>query len=649
MLPLITTPREKHAHVIPDSRPLSPEGSISSQICSSEGTSPYASSSPASELSQGLLEQGVCEQYKLELVGRTNLDAHLRARLIEAFWCIGCEPRIETVREIMRSSDSRVALTMFHNVLLEDGVGLEEFKEKMRYYRRMQRLPMRPESPSDPFVLYKARKWFKVRLVSAFIPFRSHFTSKNLFPQFTVREKAVLRISSFLTTVCFALTSFLWLVLFGLTISGTITSVSLADCLASLLLWILLSTSQVARESMCWSEEGLRSEAAYQYERFLLYYLNDFTSEFGEKQSGIEAAFRMFDDCGYSDMQIDVLMSHSSHAYALKLRRERLNGGQTRTGSIHDELEQIREKRRKKLEKVETEKKMTENEKYATRFAMYHPTSNKFVPLIFSIIVSMTPAVIRHVSHNERSIFDYGLQNIEIFVQVVEIVYIWIMLYAFNIIILADAYNDISVYRQFASWLDSSLKDEFDSETMTFRLHSGSNVEAFRTLHRFVFLVYSSFIEYHLAAFEFASFIAICSCVLVFSMTIMDVEFNVSMGLLFVMGSVITVAMTYVFFNASNLYSVLVLNIVRGLNAHQRKNCIEIDYLQTISIQRTEDMTNLKKANEKIGRLISEIVDEHHPVKLWKCLPLTKDNVIKLAGALVASLFTTVLRMALKS
>ena len=44
----------------------------------------------------------------------------------------------------------------------------------------------------------------------------------------------------------------------------------------------------------------------------------------------------------------------------------------------------------------------------------------------------------------------------------------------------------------------------------------------------------------------------------------------------------------------------------------------------------------LLKANEKISDLAEKIVDLRRPVLLWHVLPLTKENVIKLGGALAA-------------
>ena len=40
-------------------------------------------------------------------------------------------------------------------------------------------------------------------------------------------------------------------------------------------------------------------------------------------------------------------------------------------------------------------------------------------------------------------------------------------------------------------------------------------------------------------------------------------------------------------------------------------------------------------------------VEEHKPILLWHVFPLLRGVVIKLGGALVASLFTTVLRVKL--
>ena len=142
---------------------------------------------------------------------------------------------------------------------------------------------------------------------------------------------------------------------------------------------------------------------------------------------------------------------------------------------------------------------------------------------------------------------------------------------------------------------------------------------------------------------QVAALVAIFATVLVFLMALYNMPLDVTMVLLFVLGLVISIIMTYLFFNTAKTHSILVNNVVWGLNAQRRKNNIEIDWHEYDQ----EKISDLKRANTKISDLAEQIVDEHKPVLLWNVLPLTKQNVIKLGGALAASLFTTVLRVAL--
>ena len=190
---------------------------------------------------------------------------------------------------------------------------------------------------------------------------------------------------------------------------------------------------------------------------------------------------------------------------------------------------------------------------------------------------------------------------------------------------------------------------------MTMRLDTGSNVNAYENLHTFTFTLYSSTCEFHLAAMEVGGIISIFATAMVFSMALVNVPFNVSMVLLIALGSIMAALMTYVFFNTAKTHNILVKKVVLGLNAQRRKNNVEIDWLEVCSSEgdlkpdAAAKIRDLRSANSKIVDLAEKIVDEHKPVLLWHVLPLTKENVIELGGALAASLFTTVLRMALAS
>ncbi|GMH58157.1 hypothetical protein TrRE_jg3219 [Triparma retinervis] len=590
------------------------------------------------------------------LTGKSTLGANLQSKIFEAFWSVGCEPDFTIARELHSLSSARSKISLFRKVLEGDCVTEDVLTRKVLYFRKMKRLPERPEGPEEPFKLQTARGWFFRRLAGACIPFGPYFMGTDrLFPQYTEREKAVLRVSRSSLALVLGVSESLWLVNFVLVATGSIDSITVTDNVISVLLLVLLITSQVYRESRCWSVEGLRSEAAYQFERFLLHYIDDFTSERGEKCSGLKVVAQMMDDCRFTESQVSILMTPSSHVYALKQLNLKLKGEKRRRSSMDIEVSSLLEACQKTSEMDKGQAK--ENELYDRRFALNQLSLNKILPLVIAVFAGLVPPAMRYVMANERSLFDASGNGLETFAQVMEILFYSSLIYAYTVVVLSDSINDTEIISRMARWAQAFLKDASESESLTIRLFNGRNVLAFRTMHRFMFSTYACYAQYHLAAFEVASLVAIFSSALVFAMSILDVKLNVGMATLLGMGTVITAVMTYIFYKTSKAHSILVKNVVRGLTAQRRRNNIEVDYIETmakskgsaISAGDAETINELNKATKMIHDLCEEIVDEHAPVKLWNILPLTKDNILKLAGALAASLFTTGLRLALKS
>eukprot|EP00520_Triparma_pacifica_P014671 CAMPEP_0118637956 /NCGR_PEP_ID=MMETSP0785-20121206/3428_1 /TAXON_ID=91992 /ORGANISM="Bolidomonas pacifica, Strain CCMP 1866" /LENGTH=650 /DNA_ID=CAMNT_0006529175 /DNA_START=51 /DNA_END=2000 /DNA_ORIENTATION=+ len=630
-----------HAKVIPS--PVSSSEDSHQGSTSLSQVNPPNSPAKVSKQASVLTGEEVA-QYKALLVGEARLDAHLRQMIVEALWAVGCEP--ETMQSIMKSLDSTAALTLFHNELIANGVGIEELTKKLTYFRKMDRLPLRPEGPEDPFKLQSMWPFFTTRLVTCFIPFLAYFTAHLYIPQSNEREKSLLEISKTFSVIL-TIAYLLWWVNVCLIVAGTISSVSMIDCAVMFLTYFIFVASQVAREAQYWSEEGRRIESAYQFERFLLHYTDEFTSELGVKISGYDVLFRMMAHTGQLDSQSSVLEAPAVHAYARSQTRQHLQGGWRRQSSMRQELELLKAG----LAEQAKTKQDKEDEFYSNRYAIYKvKTFSKLYPFLASIIAAFTPSVFRHFLPEERSLFD-GLDSSETIGQIIEIILIFMYVNCYNLVILGTAQKDVSALRHFAIWIEGSLKDQYQMETLRLRLYSRENVGAFRTIHRLVFSVYASYSEYHLASFQVSSIIAIFASALVFALAIMDVSFLVAMALLFLIGTEVTIIMTYVFYNTAKTHTILVNSVNRGLHAQIRKNVIEIDFLETLAktrgADRAAEIEELSKANMMIHHLIIEIKDEHRPLKLWGFLPLTKDNIIKLAGALAASLFTTALRVAL--
>jgi len=237
---------------------------------------------------------------------------------------------------------------------------------------------------------------------------------------------------------------------------------------------------------------------------------------------------------------------------------------------------QIKFKKLKELREQEQQKKAEYyNRRYGRTFK-----SEKTFSLVLSFLAVFTPSLIRAVLLDEESILKQGaeLNGLETFAQIAEIIYILVMVFSFAVAVLSSALGDIYCHRLFSNWVKDCLSDQFDVDPLTLRLCTAGNVDAYRTLHRFVFGFYMSYSEYHLAAFEHCSLVAILASALVFGMSFLNVDFNVGTALLFRLGCVITCSMTCVFYNIAKTHSILVSDVVPGLNFQKRKNNIELNF-----------------------------------------------------------------------
>ncbi|GMI40932.1 hypothetical protein TrCOL_g5627 [Triparma columacea] len=575
-----------------------------------------------------------------------KINSRVRCNITEALWAVGCMPKVETMHGILNAPDLETCVSLFTEELVRNRVGVRELEDKVQFFLKMKRLPMRPEvaDENDPYTLQKQLPWFIGRLFTAFVPGAPIFTTKYFFPQFTPREKSVYFVSSVIIGVVLAIAIVLWGVNFCLIVSGSIQSITLADSLISFLLYFLLVTSQVARESKVWSEHGQRLKESLFFERFKLRYGNPFISEEGGQISPLSMAFCMLRECNTFEADSSYLTDVSPHVYALALQNSQLGDLDeiSLPASLRSEIDNY-------VASQNTGTEEDDNENINKKFALHQLSPNKVLPLLFAFAWGLTPMVVRYFLPNESSILS-GDSGIEAFAQVMECLYIVDMIYCENVVVLVDGLRDTTNQRRYAKWLESSLKDCSEVDTCTIRLDSSNNVDAFANLYRFASALNVDLVEFHIGAFEIATLIAIFASSLVFAMVLADFPFSVGMVLLFGYGTVTTVIITRVFYSIALTHSILVKRVVRGLHTQRRKNNVEIDYLETLAKDCDEEyLKDLKRANTKISDLCEELVDQHMPRKLWKVLPLNTDNIIKLAGALAASLFTTVLRFALKT
>ena len=110
-------------------------------------------------------------------------------------------------------------------------------------------------------------------------------------------------------------------------------------------------------------------------------------------------------------------------------------------------------------------------------------------------------------------------------------------------------------------------------------------------------------------------------------------------SVLFMFGSLVLLALTRIFVIIAVSYKFITKGVVRGLHLQIHYNCLS---KSDDGLDKDRDF-KLEQTNILLTSLATAIF-EKAPMRLFGKIPLTSENVFKLGGAVLASLFTTVLR-----
>ncbi|GMH84263.1 hypothetical protein TrVE_jg7720 [Triparma verrucosa] len=570
------------------------------------------------------------------LLPRQHKPRFFASDLHDIIYSVGVEPDIESMHKLLETLSSpspAETLQGLQSILKDFGVTFSELTTKLNYYRRNRRLPLRPDHLT--FKLKPMRKYFLGRAFSmTFMPVYQMRLTKYYFPRATPNETSIYNftqtyITGLLSTVTLAI---LLLTLLYILHIDTKMTVDEWNILVDVLLTTILPFAQAARESIVWSIEGQRLKETSHYYRHILVY----SSFRRPEMSGLETVHRMFIETGEKDM-VYLLTKHSAHTYARNEAMKRTKSMMRRRSTIDEEI------MKSKVKYSDIESELMRVDKQYNLCVM---SINKWFPLILAIAFAFIPTIINYRT-GALTIFDNSCPGIAKFAGALEIVIIFFVSYSTNLVLLTDAFNSTLCMLKFARWLINSLKTENMDSSHELRLDSPDQVQAFDQLHRYIFTTFFWESYFHIKAFEMMTLIAILACIAVFSISLLNLPISGPLVLLWLIGATITAAMAFVFHFTAKTHSILTKDIVKGLRAQRRLNNIHYELQQN-----DEELglaADLQKANSLIDDLCQAIIDEHDPVKLWGVLPLTKENTIKMAGAMAASLFTTVLRIAMTS
>ncbi|GMI42838.1 hypothetical protein TrCOL_g4920 [Triparma columacea] len=554
--------------------------------------------------------------------------------LHDILYSVGVEPDIESMQKLLKTLSSPSpgdTLQGLQSILKDFGVTFSELTTKLNYYRRNRRLPLRPDHST--FKLKPMKKYFVGRaLPLLFMPVYSLWLTKDYFPRATPNEIAIYNIThSAINGLTITVSTMVILLILLFLIQDSEMTIDGWNLFVDAFIFTIIPTAVAARESIVWSIEGQRLKETNHIYRHILVY-----SKFRRPEmTGIEAVHRMFIESGEKDM-VYLLKKHSAHVYARNEAMKRKSMAPRRS-SIDEEIMKS---------KVEYSNIEGEIKRVDKQYNLCVLSLNKWVPLILAITFAFIPTIINDMT-GVLTIFDRSCAGIAKFAGALEILIIFFTCYATNLVLLNDAFASTRCMIKFARWLVNSLKTENMDSSHEFRLDSPDQVQAFDQLHRYIFSMFFWESCFHIKAFEMMTLIAILACIGVFSISLLNLPISGPLVLLWLIGTIITAAMAFVFHSTANTHKILTKDVVKCLRAQRRLNNIHYEVQQN-----DEELglaADLQKANLLLDDLCQAIIDEHDPVKLWGILPLTKENTIKMAGAMAASLFTTVLRIAMTS
>jgi len=107
-----------------------------------------------------------------------------------------------------------------------------------------------------------------------------------------------------------------------------------------------------------------------------------------------------------------------------------------------------------------------------------------------------------------------------------------------------------------------------------------------------------------------------------------------------IMGTLMMALAVKVLHGVSKVHDGLHKDLVKALNFQRRQNTRQMRE-EKMGKERREEVVAV---NERIDRLVEEILETRTQVKLLGLLPLTKENVFKVSAATFTTLFATALR-----
>ncbi|GMI33376.1 hypothetical protein TeGR_g8456 [Tetraparma gracilis] len=272
--------------------------------------------------------------------------------------------------------------------------------------------------------------------------------------------------------------------------------------------------------------------------------------------------------------------------------------------------------------------------------ALYNPFAlglNKLVPHIIGLLMALVPIVFSEATGSRKTVLGGDQPGLDGAVDVILTATLWILSSAAVLVIFDAATRDrIAV---------NALTKQVIATAKSGRLVLVAEIESLRALYRFVETLSSATMRFHVAAMEATCILVVIAAALVFATSLLNTQLESWSFFSCVAGLLAVHPLGRSLLGACEHHKLKTAGILDVLQEQRRWN---MDELKTLKFKKPGSAReNLIDAIDSLDSFVEEIKIKR-PTIMFGFVPLTKANVVKLGGAVMAAFFSTLGRAAIK-
>ncbi|GMI37014.1 hypothetical protein TrCOL_g7833 [Triparma columacea] len=549
-------------------------------------------------------------------------------------YAIGLELSLEDMEQITEVEPNKHA-EVFMGVLADFELSIDEVEALFNYFTRTRR-QRRP----DGFKYLPRGVYFIRRLLGLYTPVAAFFMD-NLMPKLTPHEQSLFSITRNVIGGFDQLVLVLIYTSLFLTATG-VSNISPMSIFAILSMNLPIGWgSQAARESFYWSTEGGVKKSLWQRRLMILRY-TPIRLKDGTSINGLASLTRIFKACNTVHylqivLQASPLAFFNQEKNSISCRR-RSSMGKAQENDLLEELKEAKLENRH-VSRIQLDKK----------FNIIKLDFGKMIPLFVGVLLAALPTTVRVMKGGVAS----NHSGVDAAVEAMVALFVLLTVFFTVLVILKDANKELEFDRKWVECLLATIQPDdeprktvgVNAKFLEIRLDTSAAVEGFTALYKFLkaYTVHWN-MQFHASSFVMLGTVCAASVIVIFIGSVLELEMDVWNTYLMATATIIWPIVLRGLFNVVKIDELLDVRLQRYLR-HQRRLNEKILRLGE-KHHSSEDAVKLRRVCEEINSLIEEIQDTHKTIKLLGKIPLNKTNMVRLAGAMAAGIFTTILRSA---